>query len=405
MDHAVRTGSDVSAELVPELMSFAGGDWEIHGRAHCDFQIMREFGKHRRVLVVNSIGMRLPRPGRTEHSFRRIARKAAVTLRYYLRRPMAEGSPGLYVMTPFSFPVFHTAHLASLNAGLVALQIALVLRLLRIRKPTTIIVTPTMLPIAERLELDKIVYYRSDDHSAADDVDSSMIRGLEDRLIARSQAVLYSSNSLMVAESDRSGTKAVLLDHGVDLDHFHTGSSHPEPADLEAIPHPRVGFFGAMDRQSFDVALVADAAASMPDVSFVLIGRVLTDVDRLRSLPNVHFLGFKPYDDVPAYGRGFDVAMCPFPDSRWIDSANPIKLKEYLALGLAVVSTPCPDVARFAGHVKFARTSEEFSAALAVALDGATDAEEQRAAVLDFGWDHQASVVLSALSGASGRHG
>ena len=83
----------------------------------------------------------------------------------------------------------------------------------------------------------------------------------------------------------------------------------------------------------------------------------------------MHWLGFRPYEEIPRYGAGFDVAIMPWRDNEWIRNCNPIKLKEYLALGLPVVSTDFPEVHRYASVVRIARSPEEFVQLVATTLD------------------------------------
>ena len=79
----------------------------------------------------------------------------------------------------------------------------------------------------------------------------------------------------------------------------------------------------------------------------MLIGQQLADLSRDRAaLPNVHLLGQKPHDELPAYCKGFDVGMIPYRIDERMTFVNPLKLREYLSAGLPVVSTPVPEVAR-----------------------------------------------------------
>lgn len=380
-------------------MCFAGQDWVIHGPAHCDFQIMRQLGRGQVALAVNGIGMRLPRPGRTERPVRRVLRKIAVTFRYFLRRPSAS-SPNLYVMTPVSLPLFGSPITRKLNARLVAAQVWLVSRALGMREPWALATLPTWVDVIEALGWDdRVVYYRADDHARQPDVDTELIRSLEDRLIDHAHLVLYASTWLLEREWDRVGDKAVFLDHGVETDHFSPSPQQVEPADLARVGHPRVGFFGQIDATSVDLDLVVRLAEELPDVQFVMIGRPAADLSRFESCPNVVFLGFRPYDELPRYARGFDAAIVPLPRSEWIDAANPIKLKEYLSLGLPVVAMGNDEMERFSDHVALCSTHEQFVAAVRAALGpqqpGA--AEQRRESVLADGWDRRAESVTAAM--------
>ena len=113
-----------------------------------------------------------------------------------------------------------------------------------------------------------------------------------------------------------------------------------EPDDIRAIPHPRVGFVGAIFRW-LDLELVARAMKSLSNVSFVFIGPLEHEgiIAHLRQFPNFHHLGVKPYETVPAYVNAFDVCLCPFKTDRVGQAVDPVKIYEYFALGKPVVAT------------------------------------------------------------------
>jgi glycosyltransferase involved in cell wall biosynthesis len=90
-------------------------------------------------------------------------------------------------------------------------------------------------------------------------------------------------------------------------------------------------------------------------------------VSALQSLPNVHMLGRKPYSSLPAYAKGFDVALNPFRINELTLNANPLKVREYLAAGLPVVATPIPEV-EMLGQCRIAGTPEAFVREIELAL-------------------------------------
>jgi len=113
-----------------------------------------------------------------------------------------------------------------------------------------------------------------------------------------------------------------------------------------------------------------------PDASLVLVGDATCAMEALTDLPNVHWLGFRPYSAIPAVGRGFDVALMPWLDNEWIRFANPIKLKEYLALGLPVVTTAYPEVADYRDRVLVAEHRDEFPGLVRDAIAATADASD-----------------------------
>ncbi len=379
---------------------FSAQDWWYHNRAHSDFQLMRRLARHRPVLFVNSIGMRMPLPGRSPGSLRRLARKAASMARG-LRQPVAD-LPGFHVLTPVLFPFYGIPWARQVNARLVRAQVARAARRLGIAEPDVVVTIPTAWEVVEGLPHRSLVYNRSDKHSAFTEADGDSIRALEAELLRAAGRVVYASRSLLAEEAPQSGGKAVLLDHGVDLDIFRPGRE--EPADLRAIPHPRIGFFGGLDDYIVDFELLEEVARSIPEASMVLVGDATCPMDRLLARPNVHWLGFRPYEEIPRYGAGFDVALMPWLDNDWIRSSNPIKLKEYLALGLPVVSTDFPEAHRYEPWVAIASGPADFVARVRKALadDDPAAPARRRAAVAGDSWDRRAAELMALCEQAAG---
>ncbi|WP_280695758.1 glycosyltransferase [Kitasatospora sp. GP82] len=366
---------------------------------------MLKLAEQRPVLFVNSIAMRMPMPGRSSQPLRRILRKAKSMARK-VQRPVP-GLANFAVMTPVLLPFYGSRPARAFNARLIALQVRLAARSLRMSTDVCVVTMPTAADVVEHLPHRTLVYNRSDRHSAFPEADTGFIEVLERRLMATADHVLYVSSELMAAERELTRDRAVFLDHGVDLDHFTTTTGTDgaaEPADLAAIPGPRIGFFGALDDFIVDFELLARVAKEHPDAQLVLIGDTTHDLGALTALPNVHHLGFRPYAEIPAYGRGFDVALMPWLDNDWVRHCNPIKLKEYLALGLRVVSTDFPEVRRYADQLVIAATAGEFSDAVGAALtaagtEGEEEAQRRRASVETDSWGTRAAELRELIEG------
>src|SRR5262249_18718828 len=120
-----------------------------------------------------------------------------------------------------------------------------------------------------------------------------------------------------------------------------------------------------------------------------MIGREQVDLTPYRGLANVHFLGRRDHDELPAYCKGFDVAMIPRKVNELMQHVNPIKLREYLAAGLPVVSTPSAELRLFEEGVYLAEDAPEFVRAIERALHEDNDATRRRrsAAVRLESWD------------------
>ena len=382
------------------MIWFAAQDWWYHNQAHSDFQLMQEVARSRPVLVVNSLGLRLPRKGTSSKPWRRILRKVRSTAKL-VRRPVA-GNPGFHVMTPVILPVYGDSPGARLSAWLVRQQVRAVARLLGIAGSPAIGATiPTAWPVVRGMSRSALLYNRADLHSAFPEADGAWVLSLEEELLAHADRVLYVSRELMRVDEPVVGARAVFLDHGVDVDHFRPEG--PVAPEIAAIPHPRVGFFGGIDDYVVDMDLLLEVATALPEAQLVLVGDATCSMDALTSLPNVHWFGFRPYAQIPAFGRGFDVAIMPWLDNEWIRFANPIKLKEYLALGLPVVTTEYPEIEPYRDQVAVAPSHERFLDLVRSRVAEPGDPAGRRQFVLEFSWRRRAEVLLELADSLGSR--
>jgi glycosyltransferase involved in cell wall biosynthesis len=194
----------------------------------------------------------------------------------------------------------------------------------------------------------------------------------------------------------------ILVPHGVDYDHFSRAVKEdlPAPPDIASIPRPRLGFFGLI-RDWVDLDLLAEVARRRRDWQIVLLGDSTVDLTPYRSIPNMHFLGRKPYADLPAYCRQFDVGLIPFKINELTRAVNPIKLREYLAAGLPVVSTPLPEVELYGPSVNVAKGPEAFARGVSDGLNGQAGASRRAArmeAMRGEGWLAKVEQVCIAAA-------
>jgi glycosyltransferase involved in cell wall biosynthesis len=159
---------------------------------------------------------------------------------------------------------------------------------------------------------------------------------------------------------------------GVDVQHFGRAraASTLVPPELAALPHPIFGYFGVIDER-LDYALLAGLAGAYPQASIVMVGPLAkVEQKMLPSAPNIHWLGQRAYDDLPAFVKGFDVCLMPFALNEATRYINPTKTLEYLAAGKPVLSTAVPDVVHhFSKAVCVVRSHEEFVREAGAAAD------------------------------------
>ena len=335
-------------------------DW--NGDPTSKTHIMRILARKNRVLWIDSIGMR--RPAATLYDARRIGTKLRGVLRGC--HPV---EPGLFVGSPLALPFPGNPAADRVNAHVLAAWVRWQLRRLGMSHPILWSYLPNVGGLVGRLGERLVVYHCVDDYAEFAGVPREAIRRLEADLVRRSDIVLTSSERLR-DERLSLNARTHFVTHGVDTAHFGKAldPATPLPEELRSLPRPIVGFFGLI-AEWVDVRLIRGMADRRPDWSIVLVGRAATDVSALTGRPNVRLMGRRPYESLPAYCRGFDVGIVPFRMNDLTVRANPLKLREYLAAGLPVASTPLPEVLRYGGLVETGLEVEEFVAAVERALE------------------------------------
>lgn len=376
------------------IICFGGVDWWYHNRGHYDIQMMRELSARVPVLYVNSIGMRTPKASEGRVFLKRVARKLKS-----LRHGFVPVRENFTVFSPATLPGGGRGRLgAAIARKALSLQVRRAAKKAGITKPIVWVACPPGVTVLDDLRPVRIVYQRTDRFENFHGVNPKRIKGFDNALKDRADLVLFCSRELFDAERDEC-RDAAFIDHGVDFDRFEqAGTSSRDPDDVAPIARPRIGFVGGIDSHTFDPALYVEVARSMPDAQFVLVGGCSL-ADGWCDLPNVHHLGRKPYDQVADYMASFDVLIMPWNQSDWIRACNPVKMKEYLAVGRPVVSTWFPEVERYRDHIAIAIGPDEFVACIRHAIESPGDPEPGRKRVESHTWQNKASEVWDRLQG------
>ena len=377
------------------LLCFGGVDWWYHNRAHSDVRIMCRLSEKLPVLFINSLGMRTPLPGKATQPARRICRKLRSML-----KGLRKVRPNMWVYSPIMLPPTTRLWLRKINARLISIQILLALRILGIRRWFNWVTVPTASDVLRVLPTQPTIFNRSDKHSRFPEAEKQFIKSCEEKLLKNSDITLYVNRKLM-AEDIGPEDRKYYLGHGVDYGRFASASGNGKSAhpDLASLKRPIVGYFGAIDDYATDMKLFKLAAQSLPHMSFVLIGLSTVDISDIISLPNVHYFGFRAYEEIPKFGAGFDVGIMPWFQNEWIEYCNPIKLKEYLALGIPIVTMPIPQTDEYPGLLSVATTPQGFVEAIRTSL--ATNDERSKLlrqkAVEKDSWSCKATEVLKLV--------
>jgi glycosyltransferase involved in cell wall biosynthesis len=379
------------------IICFGGEDWWYH-HPHSKNHLMRRFARAgNKVIFVNSISMGLA-PMKSGEVLPRIKRK----LKSYakLARTTEEG---ITVVSPAVVPFFGSRAAAATNRRLLTAQISSLAKRRQMERPILWIAIPTAVEVVGCLNEQLVIYHVSDKYDANTmdhATDPAFIRKLHERAIDAADLVFYSSRKLF-AEAERGCEKSHLLEQAVDFDHWSViASGQVVVADeVQRIPHPRIGYFGAVEPWLIDQELIKQASRERPGWNWIFIGNKSRGLD-IEELANVHFLPPVSYEELPRYAAGFDVCVLPWnTEVPFTSYGSAIKVREYLASGKPVVISPLPEYESMKDVLRIGRSREQFLNLVDEALHE-NDAEQVKArqdAVRDGTWDARAEWVSELI--------
>jgi glycosyltransferase involved in cell wall biosynthesis len=239
------------------------------------------------------------------------------------------------------------------------------------------------------------------------------LQRMEDALLREAHLVTAVSPSIVDSLQGRVEREMKVLANGVDLDAFSTAVRNEVavPGDMASIPRPRIGYLGSLHPQ-VDYGLIAELAKRRPAWQFVFVGARIehrhaqaeAELALCRSLPNVHFLGAKPHNDVPSYAINMDInIMCyRLSEKAWTTAIYPLKLHEYFAAGAPIVSVDLASVREFGRWIRIATGPDEWVRAIEGGLAESDESWKvaRRAVAEQNGWDQRASQLSHWLTGA-----
>lgn len=397
-------------------------DWGRHPSS-CQHLVGRLLPRYE-ALWVNTIGMRSP--GLSAGDLKKIA----VKLRQWVGGAgRGSGEPGvvlptgLSVVSPRMWPGFRRPWQRGLNAKLMA---GAVNRALGRRRAGETRVAVTTLPITAdlvgRLDVDRWVYYCVDDFSVWPGVDGQAMQEMEQRQVRRMDALAAVSETLRQRLSGMGGDSR-LLTHGIDLAHWGWGDdpgagagTNPEggrggkgvevelPDWCRRLGRPMILFWGLLDPR-LDVdwcRRLAESLRAGPGGTLALVGPRLDADPALGSIEGVVMPGPVSYEALPALARQADVLVMPYADLPVTRAMQPLKFKEYLATGKAVVARDLPATREWAGAADLVTDARAFVRAVMERIgQGASAAqrEDRRRRLPGESWDHKARQLEAIVTG------
>lgn len=358
--------------------------------------VMKILAEHNHIVWVNYHGTRRPKINRADL-------KAGLGVLRRVARGVCPVNERFVQITPLVIPGASNPLLRMANARMIIAQIRRAVAALPGVKERPVQVwcfAPDVPFLVGAFDEECFLYYCVDEYSEFEGVNAEQIIRHESRLLERADLVVTTSEALLQSKQ-RTRPDAMLVRHGVDFELFSQAwrSNLPTPADLASIKKPMFGFFGLIEFW-IDLELIAHVARLRPQYSFVMIGESKLDTSILARLKNVHLLGRRPNASLPAYCASFDAGLLPFRNGSLTRNVNPIKMYEYLAAGLPVVSTPMPEAERFAGPISICESPEQFARSCdqVLATDYANRRKDISSVVENESWISKVEMIADLIS-------
>ena len=373
----------------------AGFDWQHPSPLRHLEQALR---RDHQLIHVESIGLRrpVPRLGDLGRAVWKVGRALG-----WLGVGGGPDARSVQIVAPLVLPAHGLAAARRINAKLVTRAVRGVLPA-GVTPDLFLTALPTAADLVEPLGARVNVYYRVDDWPQWPGIDGPLMTRLERALMDRVDLTFCTSRALLATARSRC-SPPLHLPQGVDLRHFSSamdaGQVHPCVADLRG---PVLGFFGKIDDR-LDPVLLSHLARHWPG-TVALVGELRDDAPPLPTAGAVRHVGAVDYADLPGVARGVDVWVLPYVVGDRTRAIDPLKLREYLATGAPVVSTPLPEVLGWVPHIAVGHTpADVLEAALAAVREGDCGREERLASLDGQTWDDRRRTFLEAVAGVKPR--
>ena len=295
-----------------------------------------------RVLYVESLGIRSVQ-AKTQ-DYRRILRRVLLGLRF-----VRQVRPRVWVLSPLVLPGGSRGLALRLNRLMLRCSVSLACWVLRFRSPWLWTYNPLTLLYLQLKGFSLAIYHAVDAVQEQPCMPKALIESEEARL-CRSVDQVFTTSPFLAERLSKHTDRICYEANVADRDHFSVAleqrqdPAFVDPPELQGIPEPKIGFVGAISSYKLDFALIRSVALRHPEWHFVFIGpqsegEPSTDLSQLCGLSNVHWLGPKPYSQLPRFLAGFQCAWLPLQCNAYTRAMFPMKFFEYLFAGLPVVST------------------------------------------------------------------
>jgi glycosyltransferase involved in cell wall biosynthesis len=287
--------------------------------------------------------------------------------------------PNLYIYTPplllTAFQIFPILNV--INNFILSRFLLANMRKLGIENPLLWLYSHYNSPLIKKLNCKRALYECVDEFSGAKGlINPEVAKDLENKTLDAVDAAIVTAPALKLSKTNHN-SNIHIIPNAANVAHFGKALLNlPEPNEMKGLGHPRLIFIGAV-AYWIDLQLLEHLATERPEWQIILVGPVLVNTKKLQTFSNVHILGKQSYHSLPAYLASSEVALNPYLLDSVAENCSPLKLYEYMAAALPVVSTNMPEARHFPGIINVAISYDNFIVQTEKILGWSPDEREQ----------------------------
>lgn len=221
---------------------------------------------------------------------------------------------------------------------------------------------------------------------------------VEKEVAQKVDLVAYTAKELEDVIKKLNPKRSYYLPNGVDFELFQEKKSSPQL--YQTLKRPIIVYAGSIDFW-FDYDLINRLATDLPHYSFVIIGPNQKYGSKFITADNLILTGAVPHSELPAYLTYADVGIIPFNRRDYpklVNSISPVKLFEYMASGLPVLSTKWDELENINSPAVLCETYEDFLSALKNIPSLKEKAGSARQFAKDNDWSNRYNDLVKLIS-------
>ena len=315
-------------------------------------------------------------------------------------RGVREEKENLYVYTPFPLLPFgnYFILLNYINQAVLGFALKRLIRKLGFKNVLLWLYSINSSPLLKKMNEKGSVYYCIDDFSSEINIPKrkKAMLFLEDLALTNAD-IVFACTRALASDRKKKRPDVHFIRNGVDFFAFDVKEDMPVPFDLQDIPSPRIGFVGTLDSR-IDTGLIHFLAENKKEWQIVLIGKNLNRKQDFKGYPNIHLLGSRGHNSLPAYVMAMDACIIPYRTDGFHAYIFPLKTLEYLACGKPIVSTYLPELEEFGDVVKLSRDKEDFMRNVEVSLKEKGNVEKRKEVSFGLSWGGRIELISGIIT-------